>query len=257
MDKSLKKKLKIILWALVIISIPAGFFIYSAFLLDKAYEAYEVTSYSDKIEDIELALKRIDDAEPFAFYDKNLANIKFKLLYSNKEYRKALNALRNKEAIIQKALLYEQLGRSDSALIYYEKAIPKLKRQLKKNKKDVYRTYEIERQIALYYTFLNQTESASDYLSELPADFNPEYKEMILHYDYYIENYVSGGYKDYWEGETIMFGIDSILNMNIDSLITANRFYYNSYSSSGNKYEYEIKKIFEGKAIEIGMNRLD
>jgi len=257
MDKSVKKKLKIVLWAFLIISIPTGFFIYSAVLLDSAYEAYEKTVFSDDNEKIDFALKEIIKAEPFAFYDKNLTNIKVQLLYGKKEYRKALNAVERKDAYIYKALLYEHLNRKDSALIFYKKAIPKLKKQWKKNKGNLHLAYEIERQIALFYTFLNQSETAKEYLPLVPEDYNSELKEMILHYDYYIENYVSGGYKDYLEGETLFFGTDSISNMNMDSLFTVNRFYYDSYSGNGKKHKYEIKKIFEQKANKIGMNRID
>ena len=260
MDKSQRKKLKIVLWAFAIISIPAGFFIYSAFLLDKAYEAYEKAVIFDKNEDIEIALERIESAEQFAFYDKNLVNIKVQLLYSKKEFRKALNAIKKKDAFIYKGLLYEHLNRSDSASICYEMAIPELKKQLKKNKKNNKNThiaYEIERQIALFYTFLDKSKSAKEYLTEIPEEYNPELRELILHYDFYIENYVSGGYKDYLEGETLLFGIDSISDMNIDSLFIANRFYYDSYSGSKTKQEYEIRRIFKHKAIEIGMNRIN
>lgn len=256
MEKSVRKKLRFVLWAFIIISIPSGYYIYSAMLLDKAYKAWEVAAISDNDEDIESALNRIEKAEPFAFFDKNLVNIKVQLLYRKKEYRKALKAIEKKDVLIYKGLLYEHLNRSDSAAICYEKAIPELKRQWKKNNENAHLANEIERQIALFYTFLNQSESAKEYLTEIPEDYNPEFRELLLHYDYYIENYVSGGYKDYLEGETLLFGTDSILNMNIDSLFTVNRFYYDNYSGSGNKHEYEIKRIFEQKAIEIGMNRL-
>jgi tetratricopeptide (TPR) repeat protein len=257
MDKTVKKKLKIVLWAFIIISIPVGFFIYSALLIDKAYKAFEEAIFSDKNKDIELALKRIDNAESFAFFDNNLVNKKVQLLYRKKEYRKALNAVKRKDAYIYKGLLYEHLNRSDSAAILYEKVIPELKKKWKKNRGNAYLAYEIERQIALFYTFLNQSESAKEYLNEIPKEYDPELRELLLHYDYYIENYISGGYKDYIEGETLLFGIDSISDMNMDSLFAANRFYFDSHSYSGNKHKYEIKKIFEQKAIGIGMNRIE
>ncbi|MBS2213996.1 hypothetical protein KEM09_21485 [Carboxylicivirga mesophila] len=257
MEKSVIKKLRIVLWAFIIISIPAGYYIYSASLLDKAYKAWEVASISDKDEDIEFALNKIEEAEPFAIFDKNLVNIKVQLLYRKKEYRKVLEAIEEKNLLIYKGLLYEHLDRSDSAAICYEKAIPMLKNQQKKIKKDVHFANEIGRQIALCYTFLSQTDSANKYLTKIPEDYDPELKEWLLQYDYYIENYVSGGYKDYLEGETLLFGTDSISNMNIDSLFTANRFYFDNHSSRGNKHEYEIKKIFEQKAISIGMNRIE
>jgi len=256
MDKSTRKKIRIVLIAFFIISIPAGYYIYTAILLDKAYKAYERAIIMDEDDEIELALTIINKIEPFAFYDQNLTNIKVQLLYRQKEYRKALNAVGKIDAYIYKALLYEHLNRSDSAFLLYEKVIPKLKRQQKKNKKNIHLAYEIERQIALFYTFLNQNESANEFLSKIPEDYNPELREMLHHYDYYIENYVSGGYKDYLEGETVLFGIDSIPKVNVDSLFEANRFYYDSYSSSSKKYEYEIKKIFEQKAINVGMNRI-
>ncbi len=141
--------------------------------MDNAYKAYEEAIITDDNEKIEFAIKEIIKAEPYAFYNKNLVNIKVQLLYRKKEYRKALNAIERKEAFIYKALLYEHLNRSDSASIFYKKAIPELKKQLRKNK-DAQFAYEIERQIALFYTFLNQDESAKEYLTEIPKDYDPD-----------------------------------------------------------------------------------
>lgn len=257
MDRLTRKKLRIVLISFFILSIPIGYFAYASKLCDEAYDIYEKSIISEKNEDIELALQKIRKAKSYAFYNKNLLNIEVQLLYQQKEYRKALKVIENKDFYTYKALLYEHLNISDSALICYEKSIPILKELVRKKKNEITRVYEIERQIALFYTFLNQKENAIKFLKEIPHDYDPTFKEILLHYDYYIENYNSGGYMDFMEGETVKFGTDSIPeNINIDSLINANRFFAEGSMQTKDQREYEIKKIFEQKAIKIGMNKI-
>ncbi len=129
---------------------------------------------------------------------------------------------------------------------------------MKENTKDENLSLQIERQLALVYTFLGEKDNAKKYLKEVPGNFDKNQKRIIQQYDFYIENYKSGGYKDFLEGETVLLGIDSLQpNIDIDSLFEANRIYYSGYTTSGDDYEYEIKKIFEKKALSLGMNKIE
>lgn len=257
MDNTTKRKLKIVVYAFIFISVPFAFFTYTSILRDQAHLAYEKAILSDDTDKVDIALEKIIKAEKLSLFDGKLVNIKAQLLYQKKEYRKALKAIEKKEVYIYQALLYEHLGKIDSAKLCYERAIPELERQLKKQK-DVNLAYQLERQIALFYTFLGQIDKAKNLLPQIPENYNPDLKELLLNHDFYIENYISGGYKDFLEGETIRFTADSIPeNIDIDSLMLSNRFYANSSSSSGDKREFEIKKIFEQKAIEIGLKKIN
>ncbi|NOQ25544.1 MAG: hypothetical protein GQ564_09315 [Bacteroidales bacterium] len=257
MEKSIKNQLKIVIVAFIIIAFPMGYIVITSIKLDKANEAYEKAMiYDDK--KIDLAIQEIDNALKFVFWKSNLTNQKAQLLYKKKEYRKILNCIKNTKAHLYKGLIYEHLNKSDSAKVFYKKEIPELKEQLREYKDDENLSLQIERQIALVYTFLGETDNARKYLKEFTNDYDINQKRMLQEYDFYIENYKSGGYKDFLEGETVLFGIDSFpSNIDIDSLFELNRFYYKGYTATNDVYEYKIKKIFEKKAISIGMNKIE
>jgi len=257
MEKSIRKKLKIVIIAFFILSIPLAFVVMSSIRIDVANKAFEEAIIFDSDENINSAIQKIDDALRVVFWKSNLPNQKIQLLYRKKEYRKALDCIKKIDANIFTGLLYEHLGKSDSARLYYKKQIPILKENLRDFKKDEYLTLEIERNVALIYTFLGEAEKAKKYLREIPSNFDFDRKNMIQRYDFFIESYKSGGYKEFLEGETVFFCIDSIQeNVDIDSLFEKNRFYYDGCSGSNGKYTYEIKKIFEEKAISTGMSRI-
>ena len=257
MDKSIKKKLKIVLVAFIIIAIPIGYFMITSIKLDKANEAYEEAMIYDDNK-IDLAIQEIDNALRFVFGESNLTNQKAQLLYKKKEYRKILDCIENTKAYLYKGLIYEHLNNSDSAKIYYKKEIPKLKQQLKDYENDENLLFQVERQIALIYTFIGEQEKAIKYLKKIPNNFDFNQKRIIQQYDFYIENYKSGGYKDFLEGETVFYGVDSLSkSVDIDSLFEWNRFYYNGYTGSDDRCIYEIKKIFEQQAISSGLNKID
>ncbi|HEY6913314.1 MAG TPA: hypothetical protein VI413_01470 [Paludibacter sp.] len=256
MEKSIKKKIEIVFVAFIIIALPMGYIMIASIKQEKANKAYEQAMVYDDNK-IDFAIQEIDNALKFVFWKSNLTNQKVQLLYKKKEYRKILNCIKNTKAYLYKGLIYEQLQESDSANVFYIKEIPELKKQLGEYSDKEYLSLQIERQLALIYTFLKETDSARIFLKEIPNDYNLIQKRMIQQYDFYIENYQSGGYKDFLEGETVHFGMDSLpSNLDIDSLFEKNRFYYNGYTTNDNVYEYEIKKIFEKKALSLGMNKI-
>ncbi len=258
MEKSIQKKLKIVLILFLILSIPLAFIVISSFKMDEANKAYEEAIIYNDEKKIDIAIQKIDNAMKFVFWKSNLLNQKVQLLYAKKEYRKALVCTDKIEVYLFKGLIYEHLNNSDSAKIFYKKEIPLLKEQLKDYENNEDLSLQVERQIALVYTFLGEKEKAEKYIREIPNNYDINNKRIIQHYDFYIENYKSGGYKDFLEGETVSYGVDSIpKNLDLDSLFESNRFYYNGYSSTGDRHIYEIRKIFEKKAISIGMNRIE
>ncbi|MFB6320808.1 hypothetical protein [Saccharicrinis sp. FJH54] len=257
MERSILKKLKLVLIAFTVLAIPMSYVIIASIKMDNANEAYKEVMINDG-KKIDLAIQKINNAQKIVFWKNNLTNQKAELLYKKKEYRKVLNCIGNTKAYLYKSLIYEHLNKSDSAKIFYEKEIPLLKERLSKCKNDAVLSLQIERQIALVYTFLGEKENASKYLKKIPNDFYFYQRRMIQEYDFYIEDYKSGGYKNYLEGETVIFGIDSLTsNIDIDSLFDSNRFYYNGYTSFDGEYEFKIKKIFEKKALSIGMNKIE
>lgn len=257
MEKSNNRKLKIVFVAFIIIAFPLGYIMIALARQDKANNLYEKAMIYDDNK-IDLAIQEIDNALKFVFWKSNLTNQKVQLLYRKKEYRKILKCIENTKTYLYKGLIYEHLQNHDSANVFYSKEIPELKKQLSKHKGNEYLALQIERQLALLYTFLGKTDSARVLIKEIPKDYDLNRKRMIQQYDFYIENYQSGGYKDFLEGEIVHFGIDSLpTNLDIDSLFESNRFYYNGYTENGNVYQYEIKKIFERKALSLGMNKID
>jgi tetratricopeptide (TPR) repeat protein len=253
-EKSIKKKLRIVLISFMILLLPLGYFIRVSFVMDKTNRVYQNAIEIGGQKNILAALNQIDKARSFIFWDIYMLHQKAQLLYKLKKYRRALETIKHKDNFIYQGLLYEHLEETDSAKICYKKAIVGLKKALRKQKDNIYLYSENERRIALMYAFLNDSVNSKKYLKQISSELDFFRKDMILRYDYYIDSYKSGGYKDFIEGETIYFNADSIpIGTDKDSLFRANRFYYNSYSGN----QYEIKALFEDKALLIGMQKIN
>ncbi|WP_430817903.1 hypothetical protein [Carboxylicivirga sp. RSCT41] len=220
--------------------------------MDKTNKVYQNAIEIGGQQNILAAINQIDKARSFIFWDIYMLHQKAQLLYKLKKYRQAIETIKHKDNFIYQGLLYEHLGKSDSAKVCYKKAIPGLKKALKKQKDNIYLYSENQRRVALMYAFLEDSVNSKKYLKPISSKLDYFSRDMILRYDYYIDAYKGGGYKDFIEGETVYYNADSIPNdLDRDSLFRANRFFYNG--CFGN--QYEIKKIFEDKALSIGMQK--
>ncbi len=262
MDKLIKKKLKFVLIGFLIAVIPIGYWLYFSLQFDKANKAFNEGNFTDNKTQIENCIKEIDKALKIIPWNKNLNSWKSTLNFKIGNYKEALNYALKIDAYLYAGMIYEYLEQPDSAIMFYKKLI---KPQIKQMKKldDIGGRTLAERQIALVYNFIGDSCKVVEYLKEIPIETNYQMREMILQYDYYIENYKSGGYKDFLYGEIICMKNDSLSEkFVIDSLIDVNRFYYDSYSSSQVKGRdenavYGFKEIFKDKATSLGFIEID
>lgn len=261
MDKLIKKKLKFVLIGFLIALIPIGYWIYSSIVFEKANEAFNEANFSNDKIVINESIKEIDRALKIIPWSRFLKSCKYSLHYKIGDYYKALGYAKKRNDYDFISLIYESMDKPDSAKIYYHYQINVLKSALKKEDKE-FRILLLGRQLALLYTFIGDSISAKKYLADLSqADYST--RKYMLKYDYYIENYISGGYSDYLYGITICMKNDSLSDKyTIDSLIDSHRFYYDNYTSEQTKGQdkkavYEFKEIFEDKATSIGFKEID
>jgi tetratricopeptide (TPR) repeat protein len=261
MDKLIKKKLKFILVGFLIAIIPIGYLMYSSLLFENANKAFNEGNFSDDKVQIEDCIKEIDKALRVTPWSKYLNSWKSTLNLKIGNYREALDYALENDAYLYAGMIYEYLENPDSAKIYYKKSIRSYIKQLKKL--DDTEALLVERQIALIYNFIGDSDKVNDYLKDIPIETNYQMRKLIHRYDYYIENYQSGGYKNFLNGNKICMKNDSISDKyTVDSLIDANRIYYDKYSSRKIKGQderavYEFKEIFKDKASSIGFIEID
>lgn len=267
MNKLTKKKLRIVIIAFFILIIPIGYLFvisYAIKMHDDALKLAEIR-YPDDKDVTKKAIITIDNA--IRLYHRNylFRMNKSKLLLKLGDYRGALNAARkgtnlNDQFAVglqRQGLIYEYLNQPDSAGIYYLKTIEKLKQNCIKEPDNPF----IKRQIALFYTFLGDSLNAKKNLEKIPVETSSFLKSNLEIIDFYIENYESGGLKDFLYGETIEMVNCSIPEEIIDSLILSERFYYQNYHAISDKNQdkktiYEFRKIFKEKAKTIGFKEL-
>jgi len=256
------KNIRFVLIGFFIALIPIGYWTYSSMMFDKANKAFNEGNFSENNTQIENCIKEIDKALRIMPWSKNLNSWKSSLYLKTGNYREALNYALKVDEFLYAGMIYEYMEQPDSAKIFYKKAIKTQIKQLRKLD-NVESKILAERQIALIYNFIGDSDKVSEYLKEIPAETNYQMRKMILQYDYYIENYKSGGYKDFLYGKKIYMKNDSINDdYTIDSIIDAKRFYYNNYSWSqieGQDEEsvYEFEEIFKFKATSIGFKEID
>jgi tetratricopeptide (TPR) repeat protein len=269
MDKKSKRKIKIVLIVFGILIIPIGYLIailYSINMHDDAIKRAQM-EYPNDLEITKNSIETINKAikiYPWNYlFWINKAQLQTKL----EDYRAALNSAQRAtdlnndyaEGLEYKGLIYEFLNQPDSAEIYYQKAIDKYKERFKRENDNLL----LNREIALLYTFIGKTTKANDFLTPIPDTLNYYRKNMIHRYDYYIENYKSGGLKNFLHGETVKMRHDSITDKNaLDSLIEANRIYTNETNTKkieSGKAEtiYIFKEIFKDKAKTIGFREIE
>ena len=262
MDRLIKKKIRFVLIGFLIALIPIGYWIYSSMMFEKANKAFNDGNFSENNKEIENCIKEIDKALRIMPWSKNLNSWKSSLNLKIGNYREALDYAFRVDAYLYAGMIYEYMEQPDSAKIFYEKSIKPQKKQLKKLDDNEAKILA-ERQIALIYNFIGDSDKVGEYLREIPAETNYQMRKMILQYDYYIENYQSGGYKDFLYGTKICMKNDSLTDKyTIDSLIDVKRFYYDNYSSrqikdKPEKAVYEFKEIFKDKANAIGFKEID
>ena len=257
MDKQSFKKLKTVLIAFVILIIPLSYVLFVVVKTDEVYTIYQNEYRFGTKKDNKEMLEKIDFALSLNPWNKSLLGMKVNLLMNNKQYHLALDYTKDIEAYETTALLYEYLNDEDSAKIYYKKEILRLENMLDNYKDEPTIFRSMERQLALLYTFIGDDANVIKYMKEMPVDIDYYDKINLQRIDFYIENYAGGGYKDYLEGERLVFGTDHISNsIDIDSLITANRFFYDGETCVGEKCTYKIRKIFEQKALKCGLNKI-
>lgn len=265
MKKPANKRLKRVLIAFVIIMIPLSYIIalaYSIDLNDKAVENAIILHPNDKIE-INKSIDHINIAIKIYPWNYSFRMNKAQMLMKLNNYRGALNSAKkgtdlNKQypyGLEYIGMIYEYLDLPDSAKIYYSKAIDRYKQKLEHKNNNIRLTQEI----ALLYTFLNDSINANKFITHLSKDTDDNTKELLKIFNFYIENYQSGGLKDFYEGETIRMIHNSINNDSIiDNLLLKNRIYPNTangtivFENYDNKKVYRFRKIFEDKAKSIG-----
>jgi len=256
MNKDNIRKLKFVIVAFLIISIPLSYILYTATLVYEANEAYNSYIFSFEPDDNELIIQKIDKALGYAFWDKQLIRNKIHLLKTEERFQEAVNLSVNTNMHIQTALLFELLNKSDSAKLFYQKEIDQQTDYLNDENEEIFIRLNRERTIALMYTFLGEQIKAQKYLSNIPETLSAPLRRSLLTNDFYIESYKNGGYLDYIAGETDIYVFDNQENeIDVDSLFEANRFYSVAESYSKGICTYEIKKIFEDKALENGFRK--
>lgn len=257
MDKQTKKRIKIVLIGFCVLIIPISYWMYSSIVFERANQAFNEAQFSEDSEIIEKSIAEIAKALKVKPWDKILKSMISTLHLKNGDYYYALDFALKNNAYLYSGMIYEYLEKPDSAKIYYKLAVEQYKKQLNKLK-EIEIKLQVERQISLIYTFIEDTLMAKKYLNDIPPEIDYQMRKMIMQYDYYIENYSKGGYKDFLYGEIICMKNDSISDSYvIDSLLEANRFYYEEYflekiENQKEKAIFKFKKIFQDKAQRIG-----
>jgi tetratricopeptide (TPR) repeat protein len=259
MEKQTLKQLKRVLLVFVILMIPLSYVLYVAIKTDEVYFLVQESQMLNAQEiDNEELLRKIDFIMKLNPWNNALYGMKVNILISQKQYQSALKCSKERDAYITTGLIYEYLNEGDSAKIYYKKEVNRILNKINQFNDNPSLKRNLERQLAMLYKFIGDNENSVKYMKEIPDDIDYQEKKNLEWQDFYIENYKGGGYKNFLEGEISIFGTDSIpTGIDIDSLITANRFYYNGKSEIGETITYEIRKIFEQKAIECGMNKIE
>ena len=266
MDKTTnKKKIRFILIAFCILIIPIGYLAAISYAIKIHNNALELAQikYPSDLNVTQKSIKEIDKAIKiypwnYLFY-MNKAQLQMKL----KNYGEALISARNgteknnqyAEGLEFQGLIYEYLGQLDSAKNLYSKAIDKYKIRLSENPDNQL----TNRKIALLYTIIGDTNNSKAYLTDIYETSEYYDKEMIERYDFYIENYKSGGLRDFLSNESIDMVNDSITDdYELDSLIHSLRIYSNGHTTIvGTNQEkeliYKFRDVFKEKAE---LNRL-
>lgn len=269
MDTQIKKKLKIVLIAFAILIIPLGYLIAISFSIKIHNVALEkaMVRYPDDKSVIKESINEIDKAIRIYPWNYLFHMSKAELQIELNDCRGALISAKKAtdlkkqyaEGIEYIGMIYEFLNQPDSAKNYYLKAIDKYKKRLE-NKSN---NNMVNIEIALLYSFLRDSVKSNHYLKCASNDTDIYSKLMYDRYDYYIENYKSGGLKDFMFGETVEMVNNSVKNENqIDSLLNNRRIYYDSRSSISGKNKqiksvYLFKRIFKNKAESIGFKEIN
>jgi tetratricopeptide (TPR) repeat protein len=256
MDKITRKRIKIVLISFCIVIILLGYIFYASMVYQNANQSYNIGYGSEDKAQIMNSINQLNSALKVIPWSKNLRSWKYMLYFKNGDYDKALKFAKARKDNKFISIIYESIGKPDSAKLYYRKQIDFEIKELKKQK-DNYSKLTIQRQIALLYTFLGEKEVAKKYMTDLSVADQAN-REYLQHFDFYIENYKSGGLNDYYFGKTICMRNDSINNrFTLDSLMTVDRFVYESYSST--KFDkdkevaiYKFREIYKTKAQKLG-----
>jgi hypothetical protein len=262
MNNKTRKKIRFVLIGFFIVMIPITYWIYASMTFDKATKAFTLCSESIEQHHREDCIKDIDRALKIIPWSKSLKSYKGSLLFKNGDLNGSLKYSIDSEAYLFTGMLYEYLDKPDSAKIFYHKSIIQYKRQADKEN-DLELRLQYERIVALLYTFVDDSLTAKSYMHPIPDDLHFSMKELLLRYDYYIENYSGGGYRDYLYGETVCMTQAMFDNSyRVDSLLKANRILYDSemfkhINDSIKLKIYEFKAIFKDKATKIGFREVD
>ncbi len=268
MDKTTKKKIRFVLIAFCILIVPIGYLAaisYAIKIHDNALELAQI-KYPDDPNVTQKSIKEIDKAIKIYPWNYLFYMNKAQLQMTLKDYEEVLISARKgteknnqyAEGLEFQGLVYEYLGQPDSAKILYSKSIEKYKIRLSENPDNQF----INRQIALLYTFTGKINNAQIYLIDIQETTEYHEKQMIERYDFYIENYQSGGLKDFLSGETINMINDSITDdYKLDSLIQSIRIYSNGHTTvrrpnQEKKFIYKFRDIFKEKAESIGFKQI-
>ncbi len=268
MDKTTKKKIRFVLIAFCILIVPIGYLAaisYAIKIHDNALELAQI-KYPDDPNVTQKSIKEIDKAIKIYPWNYLFYMNKAQLQMTLKDYEEVLISARKgteknnqyAEGLEFQGLVYEYLGQPDSAKILYSKSIEKYKIRLIENPDNQF----INRQIALLYTFSGKINNAKTYLIDIPDTVEFHTKQMIEQFDFYIENYKTGGLKDFLSGETINMINDSITDdYKLDSLIQSIRIYSNGHTTvrrpnQEKKFIYKFRDIFKEKAESIGFKQI-
>jgi tetratricopeptide (TPR) repeat protein len=269
MDKTIKKKIRLVLIAFCILIIPIGYLAaisYAIKIHDNALELAQI-KYPDDPDVTQKSIIEIDKAIKiypwnYLFY-MNKAQLQLKL----KDYKEALISARKgteknnqyAEGLEFQGLIYEYLGQPDSAKILYSKAIDKYKIRLNKNPDNQF----TNRGIALLYAIIGDMNNSKAYLTDIHETTEYYEKQLIERYDFYIENYQYGGLRDFLSNESIEMINDSIKDeYKLDSLIHSLRIYYNGHTTITRLNQekesiYKFRNIFKDKAESIGFRQIE
>jgi len=268
MDKTTKKKIRFVLIAFCILIVPIGYLAaisYAIKIHDNALELAQI-KYPDDPNVTQKSIKEIDKAIKIYPWNYLFYMNKAQLQLTLKDYEEVLISARKgteknnqyAEGLEFQGLVYEYLGQPDSAKILYSKSIEKYKIRLSENPDNQF----INRQIALLYTFTGKINNTQIYLIDIPNTVELHTKQMIEQFDFYIENYKTGGLKDFLSDETINMIIDSITDdYKLDSLIQSIRIYSNGHTTvrrpnQEKKFIYKFRDIFKEKAESIGFKQI-
>lgn len=205
MEARIKKKLRLIGLILLIIIIPAGYYLSISIAIDDVNRDMmnvTINFHNDSLKN--RALKSTNRAIFLMPWNKAIRANRILLLFSLKKYHKALEAAKEDVKISgsgmcyeREGLAYEYLGEMDLAISCYHKAIIIYEEELKERPNDDFLISEI----AILSMIVSDTNRAKEVIESRNKSNNETLNESIQQVHQAILNYKTGGMRFFIEGK--------------------------------------------------------